>query len=118
MRLCISWLLLVLTGCTSLQPRPASSTLGCLESTRDQVVHSHDANTRDKRLHCLVSAQIALQCSLTEAYLAGMGKEVLDLFGHGDAEWADWQADRVGIHCGRSHDQATDIEACCAAAGY
>lgn len=71
----------------------------------------------DKRLHCLASAQIAQQCSVIEAYMAGMGKELSDLFGHGDAEWADWRADRAGVSCGR-HNNSADIQACCAAKGY
>ena len=72
----------------------------------------------DKRLHCLVSAQIARQCSVSEAYLAGIGKELRDLFGRGDAEWADWQADRAGVSCGRMQGSDVDIHACCAAKGY
>jgi hypothetical protein len=72
----------------------------------------------DKRLHCFASAQIARQCSVTEAYMAGIGKEISDLFGHGDAEWADWRADRAGVSCGRTQIDAADIQACCAAKGY
>jgi hypothetical protein len=76
------------------------------------------ANDNDKRLHCLVSAGIAQQCSVTEAYLAGIGKEISDLFGRGDPEWADWQADRAGISCGRSEAGDAAVEACCLAKGY
>jgi hypothetical protein len=72
----------------------------------------------DKHLHCLVSAQITQQCSVIEAYLAGMGKELSDLFGRGDAEWADWRADRAGVSCGRSEEGAVAIDACCAKRGY
>jgi hypothetical protein len=96
-----------------MQPRPADSMLGCMQAVRAQLPE----NPADKRLHCLVSAQIARQCSVSEAYLAGMGKELRDLFGAGDAEWADWRADRAGVRCGRSSDEAV-IEACCARQGY
>ncbi len=102
-----------LSACTSLQPRPEVSTLGCMQAVRAQL----PADKGDKRLHCLASAQIARQCSVTEAYLAGMGKELRDLFGAGDAEWADWRADRAGMSCRYNHDVAA-IEACCAQQGY
>jgi hypothetical protein len=75
------------------------------------------ARDYDKRLHCLASAQIAQQCSVIEAYIAGIGKEVSDMFGSGDPEWADWQADRAGVSC-RSREGIAAIEACCSAKGY
>ena len=60
------------------------------------------ADLPDKRAHCLAGGFIARYCSITEAYLAGAGKEMRDLFSRGDsAEWKDWQADRVGIKCAR-----------------
>jgi hypothetical protein len=107
-------LMVLLSACTSLQPRPAASMLGCMQAARAQLPD----DGADKRLHCLASAQIARQCSVTEAYLAAMGKEVRDLFGAGDAEWADWRADRVGVYCGRSSEDVTAVEACCAKRGY
>lgn len=73
--------------------------------------------TNDKRLHCMASAKIARQCSISEAYLAGVGKELRDLVTGGDAEWADWQADRVGVQCSRRANDAAAIQACCAAHG-
>ncbi len=76
------------------------------------------ARNYDKRLHCLASAQIAQQCSVLEAYMAGIGKEVSDMFGNGDPDWADWQADRAGVSCGRSHTALQDVEACCVTKGY
>ena len=84
-----------------------------------QVVRAQlPARNYDKRLHCLASAQIAQQCSVLEAYMAGIGKEVSDMFGNGDPEWADWQADRVGVSCGRKQQGVENIEACCMAQGY
>jgi hypothetical protein len=103
----------MLSACTSLQPRPEISSLGCMQAVRAQL----PTDRPDKRLHCLASAQIARQCSVSEAYLAGMGKELRDLFSAGDAEWADWQADRAGVRCRRNGDAET-IEACCAEQGY
>lgn len=106
-------MLVMVSACTSLQPRPAVSTLGCMQAVRAQLPDKG----ADKRLHCLASAQIARQCSVGEAYLAGVGKELRDLFGAGDAEWDDWRADRAGVRCGRASD-ATTIEVCCAQRGY
>jgi hypothetical protein len=104
----------LLMACSSVQPRPAHSSYGCMQAVRAQL----PTDDNDKRLHCLATAQITRQCSVSEAYLAGMGKELSDLFGSGDAEWADWQADRAGVNCGRAQNSMEDIQACCAAKGY
>jgi hypothetical protein len=104
----------VLGGCSSLQPRPAVSSYGCMQVVRTQL----PVNDDDKRLHCLASAQIAQRCSVLEAYMAGIGKEVSDMLGRGDPEWADWQADRAGVSCGRTHVDAAELEACCTVKGY
>jgi hypothetical protein len=71
------------------------------------------ANLPDKRAHCLASGLIARYCSLPEAYLAGIGKEIRDLLGRGDAEWADWRADRVGIACAHRAADDDGLVACC-----
>lgn len=58
---------------------------------------------------------IARYCSKTEATLASIGKEVRDLFGPGDADWADLRADRAGLRCaGEAGDDA--VAQCCLAA--
>ena len=67
----------------------------------------------DKRAHCLASGLIARYCSVPEAYLAGIGKEMRDLFTGGDVEWADWRADRVGVSCARHADGDEALTACC-----
>lgn len=102
-----------LAGCNNIQPRPAVSSLGCMQAVRAQW----PTELPDKRLHCLVAAQIARQCSVGEAYLAGMGKELRDLFGAGDADWNDWGADRAGVQCRTSTD-SVELDACCAQRGY
>lgn len=104
----------LLAACSSVQPRPAVSSYACMQAIRAQL----PMDENDKRLHCLASAQIAQQCSVAEAYVAGIGKELSDLFGHGDAEWADWQADRAGVSCGRMQNGPSGIQACCTAKGY
>jgi hypothetical protein len=72
----------------------------------------------DQRTHCLAGGLIARYCSVTEAYLASAGKEVRDLLGHGDAEWRDWRADRVGIECARESGDDAALRECCEARGY
>jgi hypothetical protein len=57
-------------------------------------------------------------CNLSEAYLAGAGKELRDLLGAGDAEWTDWQADRAGVDCARHAQDDSGIADCCAERGY
>lgn len=72
----------------------------------------------DKRAHCLTSAAIAQRCSVAEAYVAGAGKEVRDLFTGGDAEWADWRADRAGIACAKQSKNTEVVSMCCLEHGY
>ena len=72
----------------------------------------------DKRAHCLAAGGIARQCSVVEAGMAGIGKEFLDIFTHGDPSWADWRADRAGIRCARQRGPDGTLAACCQAAGY
>jgi hypothetical protein len=106
---------LLLAACTSSPNRPAKSSYGCMVAVRDSL----PGGLFDKRAHCLASALIAQQCSVAEAYLAGAGKEIRDMFvPDADAEWADWKADRVGIACAKIHHGFDDIGACCALSGY
>lgn len=105
---------LLLTACTVVPTRPAPSSYGCMLAARAQVPQ----DVGDKQQHCVASALIAQQCSVSEAYFAGVGKELRDLFGSGDAEWADWQADRAGVRCARSYANVQDIGTCCAAQGF
>ena len=103
-----------LGACAGVEPRPAQSSYGCMQAVVQQLPES----TNDKHLHCLAGAGIARQCSVVEAYLAGIGKELRDMFGAGDPEWADWQADRAGIRCARESATHADIEECCTRRGY
>jgi hypothetical protein len=72
----------------------------------------------DKRAHCLVAGSIAQRCSSFEADLAGIGKELSDIFNHGDPSWADWRADRVGIKCAKRGRDPKQLAECCKDAGY
>jgi hypothetical protein len=110
--------LLALAACASVPnrpPRAAKSSYGCMEAVvKDKI----PANLPDKRQHCLAGGLIARYCSGGEAYLAGVGKELKDLFGRGDAEWGDWRADRAGVACARSAGNDDELAQCCERSGY
>jgi hypothetical protein len=80
------------------------------------VRDSLPAGLPDEQMHCLASAAIAQRCSVVEARLAGLGKELRDVFAHGDAAWEDWQADRRGVQCAARARGVQALTACCAAA--
>lgn len=71
----------------------------------------------DAELHCIAAGLIARYCSVTEASLASVGKELQDLLGSGDAAWADLAADRRGIRCARQSQENSDLLQCCSGAG-
>src|SRR4026208_2477272 len=89
----LAGVLVCLVGCASAPDRPARSSVGCAEAPVDQLLPS---GLSDKRAHCIAGGLIARFCSPTEARLAGLGKEVRDAFGPGDADWAGSQAARAG----------------------
>jgi hypothetical protein len=107
-----------LTACAGIANRPprvAHSSYGCMAAVlQEKLPH----NLPDKRAHCLAGGLIARYCSVTEAYLAGAGKEVRDLLSRGDAQWQDWRADRTGIECARESQDDAAIAACCTDRGY
>jgi hypothetical protein len=107
--LCLLSGVLLLTACAVAPTRPANSSYGCMQAVHTQLTAIID----DKQQHCLASALIAQQCSLAEAYLAGLGKELRDFFGKGDAAWSDWQADLAGITCAKNNNHRPALEACC-----
>ncbi len=67
----------------------------------------------DAQAHCMAAGLIARRCSVTEAVMAGVGKELRDLFGPGDAQWRDLTADRRGLECARSSRTDAELQACC-----
>ena len=82
------------------------------------VTNKLPANLPDEHAHCLASGLIARYCSRSEAYMAGIGKELRDLLSPGDAEWRDWRADRAGVACAREAKDDAELASCCAARGY
>jgi len=107
--------MLALAACASTAPRLAASTYGCMQAV---VREKLPADLPDKRAHCIASGFIARYCSASEAYLAGAATELRDLLGPGNAEWADWQADRAGIACARGAADDSSIASCCTQGGY
>lgn len=104
---------LCLAACSPLVPRnerPARSTLSCAHAVLDTKLPTP---IPDAMAHCLAAGFIARYCSVGEAYLAGLGKEVEDTFGPGDAEWRDWQSDRRGIACAKRATDDAALYRCC-----
>ncbi len=100
---------ILLGGCAAVPQRAAKSSYGCMATVRAEV----PSGVADKRAHCLVAGGIAQRCSVTEARLAGLGKEIADIFTRGDASWADWRADRAGIACAKRAAEVGGLVACC-----
>ena len=101
---------MMLGGCASAPERPAQSSYGCMAAVRSEL----PSGIPDKQAHCLATGGIAQRCSVTEARLAGLGKELRDVFTQGDASWADWRADKAGIACAKRSRDAGELAACCA----
>ena len=92
------------------EQRPARSSLGCMQAAiKDQQLES----IPDWQAHCIAAGLIALHCSVTEAGMAGVGKELEDLFGHGDAQWRDLESDNRGIRCARGSSSDAQLHSCC-----
>ena len=105
---------LAATGCAPLaikEQRAATSTMGCM---RAAISSQPFDDLPDDAAHCIAAGLIARRCSVTEAMLASVGKEIGDALGSGDAQWRDLRADRKGIRCARSADDEQELAACCA----
>lgn len=112
-RFVLTLTLLATAACAPLpyrEARPGKSSLGCMQAAlRDRLPEK----IPDSQAHCLAAGLIARYCSVTEATLASVGKELKDLFGRGDAEWRDLQSDRRGIHCARDSRDDAALSECC-----
>lgn len=104
---------LLLGGCATLsgELRAARSTVGCARAVLSSKV---PAGLSDKRTHCMAAGMIARYCSVPEAYLAAVGKEIRDLFTPGgDAQWSDLRADSAGIRCAAAENSDAGLATCC-----
>jgi len=68
----------------------------------------------DSKAHCEAAGLIARHCSVSEATMASVGKELRDVFTAGDAEWRDLMSDRRGIRCAHNSNNDAELAACCA----
>lgn len=92
------------------EPRAAQSSLGCMHAAlQDRLPEK----LPDAQAHCIAAGLIARYCSITEASLASIGKELKDLLGPGDAEWRDLGSDRAGIRCARGATNDGELRECC-----
>jgi hypothetical protein len=112
----VSWACLLLTvtliaGCTPLthQTRAARSSLGCMQA----ATQGRNFDAQDELAHCFAAGLIARHCSVGEAMMASVGKELRDTFGAGDAQWQDLVADRRGIRCAQQASSDAELERCC-----
>ena len=112
-RAAVITLIMATTACTPLtvrEPRLAKSSLGCIQAAVKKLDKDHRS---DSELHCTAAGLIARYCSVTEATLASVGKELRDLLGSGDAEWRDLMSDRRGVNCARSAKNDGELQQCC-----
>jgi hypothetical protein len=110
MRWVVLLVAVLLSGCAATGQRAARSSVGCMQA----VVDALPAGLDEAQSHCVASGWIARQCSVAEAWMAGAGKEVRDLFAAGDASWADWRMDRKGMRCAKGAVDGDAIVRCCA----
>ena len=108
---------------------PVKSSLGCGWDIYQSEKNKFPKGTSDKYKHCVISCKIRLKCGGFAAGAGGVGKEILDVFGPGNAEWNDLVADFSGIKCaGEIRDNKAEnnngkcagltCEKCCKTSGY
>lgn len=102
----------LLCGCIPLREaeRSAPSSVGCARAALGDRL---PPGLPDKQKHCRAAALIAARCSVGEAALLGVMKEIRDLLGPGNAEWADLRANQAGIRCARGAGSDEQIGECC-----
>jgi hypothetical protein len=111
-------LMLAIAGCAGIPNRPPRlepSSYGCMRAV---IREKLPADLPEKRAHCVGTGLIARYCSVSEAHLAGTGKELKDLLGRGDAEASDLRANRAGIACARAAENDQGLARCCTERGY
>lgn len=83
------------------------------EAKRLKPIYEKRTGLRDKTLHCTFSCMIAYECSSLGAWNLGVFKEVMDLFGKGNAELADIKANAFGIRLSRDVSNKQQCEDYC-----
>jgi RHS repeat-associated protein len=92
--------------------------LGCAEQASQQVERDNPGSN-DKYRHCVVECKLSGRCGNAIAGAIGVGKELKDVFGPGEADVEDLKADLDGLACGSSTDEPRDedCKACCVGIG-
>jgi phosphosulfolactate phosphohydrolase-like enzyme len=98
----------ILIGLNHAQAEPAAI---CSLINAQKVIQKAEAHSQhDKNRHCSVSCMLTLRCHPDDVMLAGLLKEIKDLFGRGNAEWEDLKADALGIDLAVTKTATTDLQ--------
>jgi RHS repeat-associated protein len=102
------------------QPAPSFKppTPGCFKSLPKLISLKENLNkspATDKWKHCVFGCALANKCGKPSGWAASYGKELVDVFGPGDAEWADTTATNAGVTCKGS---SLGCDCCCRNAGF
>lgn len=101
MKYLVAFVLMVMTFAPKSVYASPDMAMLCAKDVVRQYEQSVRATQRgDKFMHCSLSCMIAYECGATQSMAAGVAKEIMDLFGAGNAEIADLKADRVGVKIG------------------
>jgi hypothetical protein len=88
----------------------AKSTALCSYIYSSKVIEKVEKFQNDKLKHCSVTCMLTLRCGPIDALELGMLKEMKDLFGDGNAEWADLEANQTGAYQASIGRARTDKE--------
>mgnify|MGYP003640430315 CR=1 FL=1 len=90
--------LIVLIFITSFSTQAASSAAMCSLLYSGRLKQQVELpGVSDKWKHCALSCLLARRCGAEDSFLLGIIKELADVVGPGNAEWADLQADLNGV---------------------
>jgi hypothetical protein len=97
----MKWVLFFLLGSFNIQVHAGAEALCSLYHSKNilEIAKKHSAD--DKNRHCTVSCMLTLKCPSPDVLMAGVLKEVQDVFGPGNAEVEDLKADALGISFAR-----------------
>jgi hypothetical protein len=94
----------------------ASSAIICPMLHLKRVVRIAEAHSGyDKNLHCSISCMLSLKCPAQEVLTIGVLKEIKDIFGPGEADFKDMQANLVGVQLvlrGRARSAQSCMDGC------
>lgn len=71
----------------------------CITTVFNKVKPTFGPKDSDKYQHCVMSCHIKRECGILDSIGVGIGKEIIDAIGPGDADWDDIIADKDGWVC-------------------